>query len=326
MKVKIVSPWSERWLQAHLTLGDVEFTRDEDCTDYDWLVVYDEIPRRIKHIDLQCPASHTILVTQEPASIKTHAPCYINQFNYILTTHNPDVCRHRNYRRGVGCLTWLNGHSFEELAACPEFPKSDVVSAVCSRKTMKKTEHYKRLTMFEYLLEHLPEFSWKGQGIDPIDYKYQALDTFKYHIAIENCNQPYHWTEKIADAIMSLCLPFYSGDPTLEQVLPADSFIRIPNDDPPKALAIIKKAIADNEYEKRLPALKEARKLLVERYNLYQQIISVIQEHEQKHPQKEEDTGSSRIYERHYMRRNLFNLIGEGIDLLRIKLFCNLKG
>lgn len=322
MRVKIESVWDKRWLQPHLILGDIEFTRDENCTDYDWLVVYDELPRRKKYIDVHCPPEHTILVTQEPAIIKTQAPCYLNQFNYVLTTHNPDVCRHRNYRRGAGCLVWINGHSFEELAAMPDFPKTELISAICSRKLMKKTEHFKRHTMYEYLLENLPGFSWKGQGIDPIDYKYQALDTFKYHIVVENCNQPYHWSEKIADAIMSLCLPFYSGDPKLEQVLPPESFIRIPNDNPPEALRIIKNAIDNNEYEKRLPALKEARRLLVERYNLYQQVIGVIQEHQNKHEKTEAPHTPTRIYERHYMRRNIFNLIGEAINNLRIKLFC----
>lgn len=322
MRVKIESVWDKRWLQPHLILGDVEFTRDENCTDYDWLVVYDELPRRKKYIDVHCPPEHTILVTQEPAIIKTQAPCYLNQFNYVLTTHNPDVCKHRNYRRGAGCLVWINGHSFEELAAMPDFPKTELISAICSRKLMKKTEHFKRHTMYEYLLENLPGFSWKGQGIDPIDYKYQALDTFKYHIVVENCNQPYHWSEKIADAIMSLCLPFYSGDPKLEQILPPESFIRIPNDNPPEALRIIKNAIDNNEYEKRLPALKEARRLLVERYNLYQQVISVIQEHQSKHEKTEAPHTPTRIYERHYMRRNFFNLIGEAFNNLRIKLFC----
>ncbi|MBR5895785.1 MAG: hypothetical protein IKZ13_09620 [Akkermansia sp.] len=317
MKIKILSSWGPSWLQNYLKLGDVEFTRDPDCTDYDWLVVYDEIPRKFKTVDVHCAPEHTILVTQEPPVIKVHAPCYTKQFHYMLTTHSPAICRHRGYRRGAGILTGMTGHPFEELITFPERPKSKLISAVCSRKLMTHTEHNKRHHLFEYLLKHLPDFSWKGKGISPISMKYEALDDYKYHIAVENTTLDYHWTEKIADSIMSLCLTFYSGDPKLERVLPPECFIRIPIDDPPKALAIIQEAIANNEYEKRLPAIREARRLLVERYNLYQQILSIVAEQEEK-PRPAQPW---KLYERHYMRLNPFNLLGEGLHLLRARLF-----
>lgn len=320
MKVKILSSWSENWLQPELKLGDVEFTRHADCQDYDWLVVYDEIPRQQKVIDVHCPPEHTILVTQEPPIIKIQSPCYTRQFHYMLTTHSPEICRHNGYRRGVGALTGMTGHPFEELATYPERPKSKLISAVCSRKLMTKTEHSKRHHLFEYLLANLPDFSWKGQGIAPIDKKFEALDDFKYHVAVENITLDYHWTEKIADSIMSLCLTFYSGDPKLEEVLPANSFIRIPIDNPPKALQIIQNAIENNEYEKRLPAIIEARRLLVEKYNLYRQIIRVIDEHNEKHGASVTPTSPWKLYERHYMRKNPINSLGELIHKLRYKI------
>ena len=318
MKIKVVSVWMEKWLQRELQLGDVLFTRDPDCRDYDWLVVYDEIPRAQKVTEVYCPADHTILVTQEPPVIKVQPPCYTHQFRYMLTTHAPDICRHPGYRRGAGCLTGMTGHSFEELAAMPERPKSKLISAICTRKLMTHTDHNKRNQLFEYLLANLPEFTWKGQGIDPINKKFEALDDFKYHVAVENTTLNYHWTEKISDSIMSLCLTFYSGDPKLEQVLPPECFIRIPLDDPPRALAIIQEAIANNEYEKRLPAIREARRLLVERYNLYSQILSVIAEHEQKYGASPRPTTPWKLYERHHLRRNPLNLLSEGWHMLRV--------
>lgn len=321
MKIKIISSWGTSWLQGYLKLGDVEFVRDPECTDYDWLVVYDEIPRKHKYIDVHCPREHTILVTQEPPVIKIHARCYTTQFRYMLTTHDPGICRHPGYRRGAGILTDKTGYPFEELAKFPERPKSKLISAVCARKLMTHTNHNKRHHLFEYLLANLPDFTWKGKNISPISMKYEALDDYKYHVAVENTVLDYHWTEKVTDSIMSLCLTFYSGDPKLEQVLPPESFIRIPIDDPPKALAIIQEAIANNEYEKRLPAIREARRLLVERYNLYQQILSVIAEHEDKYGVQPRPAEPWKLYERHYMRRNPINLIGEGIHLLRGRLF-----
>ena len=46
------------------------FTLDHACRDYDWLVVYDEMPCEEK---LCCPWQHTILATQEPVSVKSYS-------------------------------------------------------------------------------------------------------------------------------------------------------------------------------------------------------------------------------------------------------------
>lgn len=319
MKIKIVSAWGNHHLPGSVVWKGVEFTRDESCADYDWVVVYDELPRKTAYVDIACSLDRTILVTQEPQIIKVQSPAYTNQFNYILTTCDPSVIRHRHYRRGCGCLVWMNGHSVEELVQYPEFEKTEMVSNVCSRKLMKHTNHYKRHQMLEYLLANLPGFVWKGQGICEIAHKYEALDSFRYHVAIENTVQPYHWTEKVADPILSLTLPFYSGDPKLGEVLPEESFIRIPVDDPQETLRIINAAIANDEYSKRLPALKEARRRIVEQYNLYAQVLQVIAEHEAK---GESERPAGRLYNRHYLRRNPLNLLGEFLNNVRVRLFC----
>ena len=116
-----------------------------------------------------------------------------------------------------------------------------------------------------------------GRGIRPIERKEEALDAYRYHLAVENHIAPGHWSEKIADALLCECLPFYAGDPDLGRTLPPDSFIPIPIDDPPRAAEIINGAIAAGEYEKRLPAVREARKLILERYNFRDQVIEVIE-------------------------------------------------
>lgn len=317
MIVKIISSWSTRYLPEHMVWQGVEFTRDENCREYDWAVVYDELPRGVKRVDLACSLDRTILVTQEPQIIKVPMPAYRRQFNYVLTTCDPQVLRHRHYRRGCGSLAQMTGYTLEELAAKPEPVKTELVSNVCSRKLLRHTNHYMRHRLLEYLLAHLPGFVRKGQGICEISHKYEALDSFRYHVAIENTLQPYHWTEKLADPILCLSLPFYAGDPMLERVLPPRSFIRIPVDNPPEALRIIQEAIANDEYTKRLPALREARRLILERYNLYSQVLQVIREHEDR---AEPERPAGRIYDRRYLRRNPLFLTEAVCDWLRQRI------
>lgn len=267
-----------------LERGEYLITSDPGCDRYDWLVVYDEFPRRIRYpgvehgrFRLACPKERTILVTQEPTSVKYYNRVYTSQFGHLLTNRPREAENHPGYFFGRGYYIWYLGRSYPELRAFRPPPKTKTVSAVYSAKAMKHTRHYQRSVLLDYLMEHVEGLDRFGKGVRPIDRKEDALDGYKYHLAVENHIAPGHWSEKIADALLCECLPFYAGDPTLGEVLPPDSFIPIPIDDPPRAAAIVNAAIAAGEYEKRLPAIREARRLVLEKYNFRNQLIELVE-------------------------------------------------
>lgn len=283
-RVKVLSPFFRPGtiLMPCGEWNGLEFTCDINCRDYDWLVVYDEMRKDHLREVLACDPAKTILVTQEPPSIKLYPPVYTRQFNYLLSTHEPELVRHPHHQRAEGCFTWLNQRSYDENAAARDYPKSELISVVISGKAMKHTEHYKRFTLVSHLQKNIPELIWYGHGVRPLKHKYEAMDGYRYHLAIENHIHPFHWSEKLSDSMLSLCLPFYAGDPRVDDIFPEESFIRLPIDDHEEALRIIKEAIANNEYEKRLPAIREARRRIIERYNLFSQIARVIDEHDSR--------------------------------------------
>lgn len=308
------------------------FICDPDCTEYDWLAVYDDMTRKdagtvINETEvLACPKSHTVLITQEPPTIKIYPKCFTRQFGHVITTHLPDTLPHPNHHQGRGSLHWMADYPLEEPFAEPDYPKTKLLSTVCSNKQMKHTAHHDRFTLTKYISEHLPELDWYGRGVKPLpdDKKYAALNDYKYHIAVENYIYPYHWTDKITDPILGLCLTFYAGDPKLGEVLPPESFIPIPLDNPEEALRIIREAIENNEYEKRLPAIREARHLLVTKYNFYNQVAAVVNAHEaaEKEGLIPLDTRvGEKLIGRHVLRRNPVNMLTEAWELLRYKLF-----
>lgn len=302
--------------------GNCIFIQDAACTDYDWLVVYDELPRNSGSITnetevLHCPREHTILVTVEPPSIKLYPKCYTSQFEYVLTTHTPQELPHRNHIYGEGSLKWCAGIPLEEVFDMRDYPKAKDIATVCSTKQQTHTLHKKRYDLTSYLASRLPELDWYGWGVIPLDKKYEAQEAYRYSIAVENYIAPYHWTDKISDPILNLCLTFYAGDPRLEEVLPAESFIRIPLDDHEEAYRIIRNAIDNNEYEKRLPAIREARRIIVEQNNIYNRIASLI---EQASPVSTDSTGTVKLKGRHTLRRNPLNALAELVMQIRHKL------
>lgn len=120
----------------------------------------------------------------------------------------------------------------------------------------------------------LPWFRGFGRGFPAGKFtrKDEPLLPFKYHIAIENQSAPGYYTEKIVDSILAECLTFYWGCPDLEKYLPADAFIRIPAEDPAAAIAIIEDAVSGGEWRRRLPAIREAKRILLEERNPLNQI------------------------------------------------------
>ena len=262
--------------------GRYRFTCDPACQDYDWLCVYDEIPKdwpELEHgrVRLRCPASHTMLLTQEPVSVKFYNSAYTRQFAVLLTNRPREAERHPGYVKGAGYMVWYTGRSFVEERGREVPEKTKGLSAVCSAKRMRHTEHANRFRLLELAQREIPGFDWFGKGVRPLKSKSDALDGYKYHVAFENHVGEGHWTEKVADALVCGCLPFYAGDPKLGDVLPEDCFVRIPVDDPAEAVAAMRRAMEGGEWERRRRAMAEARRLLFEKYNLFAQVAAAIE-------------------------------------------------
>ncbi len=337
MKVKVISGWRRLegggFLPNYVEWDDVVFTAESDCRDYDWALVYDDFPRanmgsiKDELEKLACPQENTILVTCEPPTIKLYTRPYVSQFGYVISTHLPRYLTHPRRVNAPGSLLWCAQCPMDVVLPMPYFEKPKLFSTVCSAKQQGHTMHRIRYEAVKYLSEHLPEMDWYGYGVRDLPLKYNALAPYRYHLSAENYVGDYHWTDKISDPLLFGCLTFYAGDPKLSEVFPEESFIPIPLGDKETTLAIVREAIRNNEYEKRLPAIQEARRLLVQKYNLYAQVTRLIHEvTEERRAAGFVPKGTGILRGRHRLRRNPFYAIEEGVALLRGKIHFKLNG
>ena len=271
IRIKVMGPMFGYFTESTF-VDRYEFVYDAACDDYDWLVVFDELP--VKSEPLRCPKERTILCTWEPVSIKSYSKAYTRQFGHLLTNRPREAERHPQYHLGRGYFLWFV-REVQKIGAVVDKPK--VLSAVCSAKQMKHTQHHARFELVSKLAADITGMDWYGKGVKPLERKEDALVPYKYHIAIENHIGVHHWTEKFADAILCECLPFYAGDPALTEIFPRDCFIPIPIDNPAGAVRIVREAIANGEYEKRREAILEAKRLILEKYNFWHQVIGVVE-------------------------------------------------
>ena len=290
--VKVMSKAASARLLACEWRGKIVFTTDPACATYDWLLVYDELPVRDEGTfrngrePLACPRANTILATWEPPTIKNYSSAYVRQFGHLLTNLPREAFRHLPFCEprepfpriypARGYYRWLTERSWRENSLWQPPEKTRLISAVCSAKAMKWTKHHARIALLRRLTAEIPEAEWYGHDVREFDRKCDVMDTYKYHVAIENYIAPHYWSEKIADAFLCGCLPFYAGAPDLARDFPPESFIPIPIDDPAESVSIIKAAIAAGEYEKRRDAIEEARRLILEKYNFWDEVAALI--------------------------------------------------
>ena len=112
--------------------------------------------------------------------------------------------------------------------------------------------------------------------------KSESIDDYYYHIAIENYFGMHHWTEKLADPILGLALPIYAGCPNISDYFPENSYVSINLDDYEASIETVMQVLQDDSYTARLPALLEARRLLLEKYNFFA-VVSAIAAQRHQH-------------------------------------------
>ncbi|MEE4243125.1 MAG: glycosyltransferase family 10 [Desulfopila sp.] len=265
------------------------FTFDVDCREYDWLVVYHDLPSdgsRFATVEqLACPRERTMLLTGEPSTITVFGVDYLKQFGSIVTFQEPWAMRRHPqvFFRPPGLL-WHYGlaswdgdcTSWDAMAAAPPSEKTEAISTVCSSRSGKTTLHSERVSFTWWLKERMDELAIFGHGVNPMRDKAEALDPFKYHIAVENHVYNHHITEKLPDAFLGRTLPFYHGAPNATEYFPKESFIPIDIRKPVRTAESIRYHMANNEYEDRLPYIEEARRRVLEEHNLFAVIADSI--------------------------------------------------
>jgi len=281
--------------------GSCSFTFDPLEKDYDWLVIIDDIPRVVpnKVEQVSCPKENTILVTTEPSTITRYGRGFAKQFNYLITNQDEKVLPHPNAIRSQTGNVWYYGKDYDAIVNVTHPTKTKKISTVCSNKQQGHTIHKLRYEFTKIMEERIPKLKRFGKGFKWIETKAEALDDYEFHVAIENHFAPHVWTEKLADAFLGFTVPIYYGCPNVYDYFPEDSLIQIDIYDVEGSIAKIKEIISiEGEYERRLDAVKEARRRVIEEYNLLAMINKIVEN------SKSETSAVSdyKIYNRKIMR------------------------
>jgi len=253
------------WNGIRFTLDDVE-----EC---DYLVMLNN--RMKTAIKVTCPPQNIWVLMQEPYEmgfsdwmVEGH-----DLFSKVLTHHIP--VDNPKYVASHPAIPWHVNRTFDQLTSCSIPEKLKGLSWVIG-DAMDLPGHLQRWSFLEAVRKAGLSIDVFGKKIQYIEDKWDGLAPYRYSLAIENNSGPDMWTEKLADCFLTRTLPFYYGCTNLEDYFPKESFIRIDITQPEASLEKIRAVMAEDAWEKHLPALEIAQNLVLHKYQIFPHLSRLI--------------------------------------------------
>jgi hypothetical protein len=264
--------------------GDCVFHHNAPVEECDAWVVYGDCIRDPQ--TTRCPPDNTIFVTTEPASIQLYPPPYLAQFATVLACQ-PDI-PHPRVIHGHAGLPWHTGvrrppggpdecvYDYDDFTRNPPPEKTKLISAIDSDKLITEG-HRRRREFMQRLRAHFGDridvfAATSGRVVD----KWVAIAPYRFHVAIENSNFQDYWSEKLADTFLGWAYPLYNGCPNIGDYFPPGSLTAFDLSRPGEAVTAIDRAVTENADRQNADQVAEARRLVLDRYNLFPLLADLI--------------------------------------------------
>jgi GR25 family glycosyltransferase involved in LPS biosynthesis len=114
-------------------------------------------------------------------------------------------------------------------------------------------------------------------GEVPENNKYNVYSSYKYALSVENNSESNYATEKIWEAIVCECLPFYWGCPNLENYIDSNAFVRLPLEDINESIRIVEQAIREDWWSQRIEVIRETKKKVMNELGFFPIIKKILE-------------------------------------------------
>lgn len=177
--------------------------------------------------------------------------------------------------QGYGGIT----KTYDELSTLEPYQKTKKLCCILSDKVMNEghgiRKNFAEKYVNKYPLDLYGSVSFKNSTI-PNNDKILALKDYKYCLGFDNQDfiKDFFGTQ-FSDTILAWSIPIFWCGTDLRRYFPEGSFIQFDARNP-EEIDRIHQIVENDDYESRLPALKEARNLILNKYNFWPTIKKVI--------------------------------------------------
>lgn len=278
------------WSFARQTPGskgvwnDCDFYIDDNTDECDWWIIFGGINKKET---VRCNPKNIILLTDEPSQVKHYDNKFVGQFNTVITVQKSIDAPRIIYEQ---LLPWYVGahydkdkkrfdrfdKSYDELKQIKDIQKTRLVSVICSSKD-GTPGHRQRIRFVKKLKKYFgDQLDVFGFGSNTIEDKWNAIYPYKYHIVLENSVEENYWTEKLADAYLAESYPIYYGCPNIHAYFRPDQISCILTKNINEDIKIIEKIIKERSFEKSRPQIYEAKKMILDHYQMFSRLCEII--------------------------------------------------
>ena len=181
-----------------------------------------------------------------------------------------------------GTYKFLKNNSFQE--------KENIISHISSSKYFDPGHKY-RIDFIHYLedkkdipikifgRENYHNFENYSGGV-PDSGKELGIYPYKYYFMCENNSEKNYITEKLWEPILYESLCFYWGCPNVSEWICPDAFVQLDMKNFEKSYNIIKDAISNNLWEKRISAIRREKQKILDYYNIFPTIERILTQHD----------------------------------------------
>ncbi|MBC6443975.1 MAG: hypothetical protein GDA50_00875 [Alphaproteobacteria bacterium GM202ARS2] len=277
------------WGSTHFS-----FNNEKGCS---WLCVFGEPPEDWRTI---IPHPRRIAIIAEPPSIETYVGGYLNQFGIVISPYKKPLSYRGQWHRSPPYISWYYGlkRSNPEKKSTPPYKKWSAIKApkkktkrisvVCSGKTLNRFQAQRQRFVVALQQALGTQIDIYGKNDNPIADKADAIDPYRYHIALENNQDTHFWTEKLADSYLGEAYPIYAGCPNLHDYFPRQSYTSINIFNIPQAIEKVKDILASNLYETNKAHILEAKRRVMEEHQLFPAIDRLVRQQEPSLPSSTE--------------------------------------
>ena len=276
-KVKVICNWetSEKAIKDFINfpMDGIELTWKDEA---DYYVIVNLPATKDEYYD----PKRTIVVQQEPWVYDKELPWGVKTWGEWAAPDHDKFMKVFEVRKHLNLATWGFNRDLNNIPS-----KSNDLVHVSSQK-LSDIGHYLRRDLVRVLEDKIKVYGKQNyhnfisyQGPVPNEDRYDLYAPSKYVLSVENNYEENYATEKIWEPILCEALTFYWGCPNLEKHIPADSFVRLPLENPEECVNIIQKAISEDWWSQRISSIREAKRKILNELALFPTITKTIKEH-----------------------------------------------
>jgi hypothetical protein len=273
---------------------------NNNINNFDYLIVFDDLHKNL--LKLGIDKFNKIIKNNYNKIIffRIENSCIYNNFKKSWFTKNilPKLKHNYSYENNLlypfTDANFLN-KTYDELKNLKYTKKNKNISTIVSTKELYKTYKQRKKFIIDYSNKYPNSIdifgrgwnknilgrNYKGelgsyhQNNDKTTSKYDGLIDYNYSICLDNFPDDKCVCEKIMDSILCWTMPIYSGNKCVEKYFPKNSWYLINLND--KNVLQKTKEISEIEIkEKNIIALRKARNLILDKYNIWEQIYQII--------------------------------------------------